>query len=432
MTIPSLKERIKKENIEEVFWLISGQIVSVLLGFVSIKLLTSMGSSDFGQYSLVLTIAALVSAVFYGPAEQGFVRFYYDYLKKGQSKTYVTLFNQFLLKTGVYGLCLVLLISVGSLFVKMEFGFLSIVFIGVYILLFTTSAIYNSLLNLLRKRKTNTILQVAEKTLIILMLLAAIHFMPLSSKNVFIALSVALGIILWIKIKVIDHYVPKDTMEHDRKETSKTIKSNILAFSIPFIIWGATGWLQSNSERWVIASFLTTSDVGIYAVMISLANYLIALPSGIISQFATPIIYERASHKEHNALSSVKDLVWGNSILVLFMMLVSFLFGKYMILFVSDSSFCVYWYLLPVICLGMGLFQIAQGLTTVGMLLNKPKIYLFPKIFSGILALVLNITFIHVFGISGIAMALCLTNLVYLLLVVFVNRNVQLTKNLND
>jgi O-antigen/teichoic acid export membrane protein len=431
MRIPEIiKEKIHKKNIEEIFWLVSGQVVSILLGFVSIKLLTSMGSSDYGKYSLVLTVAALISAIFYGPAEQGFVRFYYDFLKKGQAKTYINLFNGFLLKTGYYGLCIVLVISIFSLLFKTELSAVSIVFMGTYVLLFTTSNIYNSMLNLLRKRKTNTMLQLVEKLLIILALSIVVYLSTLSSKNVFIVISFALIIVLFLKIKVINHYVPEDESDHNSKETKRIIKHTISKFSIPFVIWGVAGWLQLNSERWIIASYLTTSDVGIYAVMISLANYMISLPSGIISQFATPIIYERESHKENNGLNSVKYIVFFNIVLVLFMMLLSVLFGRQIILFASNSDFCVYWYLLPIICVGIGLFQIGQGLTNVGMLLNKPNIYLFPKIASGILALILNITFINIFGIIGIAISLCLTNFVYLLLVFLTNRKILLVKNI--
>lgn len=60
------------------------------------------------------------------------------------------------------------------------------------------------------------------------------------------------------------------------------------AYIIPFLIWGISGWLQSNGERWIISGLLSVSDVGIYAIMMSLVNALVAIPNNMIAEFATP------------------------------------------------------------------------------------------------------------------------------------------------
>src|ERR1019366_277898 len=87
---------IRHRNISEIGWLVTGQVVTTALGFVSMKLLSSMGTSEFGIYSLVLTIAAFVSASLYGPAEQGFIRFYYNYSNEGMARTYIGQFYRYL------------------------------------------------------------------------------------------------------------------------------------------------------------------------------------------------------------------------------------------------------------------------------------------------------------------------------------------------
>jgi O-antigen/teichoic acid export membrane protein len=53
----------------EFLWLILGQVVSILFSIIIIKMITKMGTADFGAYSLILTISALVSAIFVGPSD---------------------------------------------------------------------------------------------------------------------------------------------------------------------------------------------------------------------------------------------------------------------------------------------------------------------------------------------------------------------------
>ena len=80
----SVKNNISKRS--EFLWLILGQIISILFSIVIIKIITKMGTSDFGIYSLILTISALVSAILVGPSEQGFVRYFFSFNNVSNTK----------------------------------------------------------------------------------------------------------------------------------------------------------------------------------------------------------------------------------------------------------------------------------------------------------------------------------------------------------
>lgn len=429
-----VKSFLKHKNLSEIGWLMSGQLISIALGFVSMKLLSSMGTKEFGKYSLVLTIAAFISAILYGPVEQGFIRFYYDYLNKGKARTYINLFYKFLLIAGLLSFSITIIVIVINSFISATEKSSGILIMGLYIIIFTSSNIYNSLLNVLRQRKTNTIIQIAEKSLIILFL----FFMTLNTKinaiNGLFAIFVALVIVIVLKTKVLNTYVPNDTItdKHELKETQKELTRIIATFSLPFAIWGITGWLQSNSERWIIAQYLSTADVGIFSLMAVLANYLIAIPGGIISQFAQPIIYEKISSKndlqsKQEGYKIFKYFILSLIGIVIFSTLFSTLFGRQMILVVSNKEFIANWQILPILCFGLGLFTIGQALTTEGIIQNVPKVYLVPKIVTGLFAVFSNIFFIIQLGIFGISLSICLTSIFYLLLIVYVNNKIKIT-----
>jgi len=426
-----LFKKLLSKNVVEILWLCSGQVISMLLGIVSIKLLTSMGPNEFGKYSLVLSVAALVSAVFYGPAEQGFVRFYYDYSNRGVASTFLKVLYLFLILAGCGCLVLTVLAFIANnIFGKWEQT--SVVIIsGLYITLSVSVNIFNSFLNLLRKRKANTILQVVERCLCIGLIYILFNNKSLSFLTALAALSVAIIIVLILKISMLNTFVPADDetdskiLANSRNEIVRVVKK----FSIPFGIWGVTGWMQSSSERWVIAHYLTTADVGIYALMITIANYIIAMPCGIIGQFVLPLIYKRVSSTDEKlrkeAFKIMNYLIISTATLVICASIITALFGRQTILLLGGSKYTDFWYLLPVLCIGTGLFHVGQSFTTFGMLLNVPDKYILPKVASGIIAVLSNIVLISFFGMLGISLSICFTSLAYLLLVIFINSRIK-------
>lgn len=431
--ISKVKQLLAKPTSSEIGWLISGQALAIILGFISMKLLTSMGTAEFGKYSLVLSIAAFVSIIFYGPAEQGFIRFYYHYANKGKSRTFIGLFYTFLLQIGLAFLAVTLLSIFLNLFVKTSQTSLGILIIGLYTISSCSSNLHNSMLNLLRKRKTNAILQVLERSLTILFLYIVTLFFKLTAYASFLAISIMLSVVLWIKIRVLSKSIPNDLPAQnwlERNNDKKEILNVIATFAFPFAIWGLSGWVQSNSERWIIAQYLSTSDVGIFSIMAILASYLVAIPSGIISQFMQPIIYENML-SINDVAKRARGKIFFNyfiffvSALTVFSTLFAVLFGKFTILLISSEAFVTYWYVLPLLCLGMGLFNIAQALTTLGLLGNVPKIYLWPKITTAGFSLLSNIFLVSKMGILGIAISICISSTLYLLGIVYANSKLK-------
>ena len=74
---------------------------------------------------------------------------------------------------------------------------------------------------------------------------------------------------------------------------------------------------------------------------------------------------------------------------------------------------------------GTGLFYTGQTQTILGMALDKPKIYLFPKLLIGGLAVILNMIFIKSFGLNGVAYTILLIGFIYVIHITIVNRNID-------
>jgi O-antigen/teichoic acid export membrane protein len=424
----------------ELSWLCAGQAVSLILGILTIKLLTSMGPSNYGTYALVGTIGALVSSILYGPLEQGFVRFYYDYANRGMARRFINLFYRCLF-VGC-GFCVVggLVVVFADSWTGTHLSSLLIFSATLFVILSSTANPFNSMLNVLRRRRENALLQMLERLLALLFLFAIFQITTRTLTTALLALCLALALVVTAKSVLLSSLQPADetsgaSQQHDG-HYAEMLKA-VRRFGAPFAIWGLAGWLQSNSERWVILTYLSAADVGIYAVMMALANYAVAVPQGILSQFAVPFIYERFSGSA-GATSRREGSVYlgyfvlSSAILVGLVALAAVVSGKSAIIILSSEQYARYWYLLPLLCLGTGLFHVGQALCLVGLSLNLPNKYMFPKIAAGLLAVLLNILFVNLFGMHGIAVSICVAGLVYLLMIVAVNAKIKATSRRSE
>lgn len=418
MKLSRIKTDVLKNS--EFLWLILGQIVSIIFSVFIIKIITKMGTSDFGVYSLILTISALVSAIFVGPSEQGFVRYFFNFNGVVSRKKFLNVIYLFFILT--FGI--IIFISVlFYLFKTMEEP--NFLLTGIFIVFFSFSSFFASLFNLIRKRKFNTILILIEKIISTALLYSLKVYDTLNITNVLIVLTFSILISLVIRISyfnsVLDYKIFRDLKLLNWREY--VMYKKVFIFSIPLIIWGLSGWLQSSSDRWVIAHFSNLNTVGIYSLMMTLSSYLIATPIGVVGQYFQPIIFEQINSVNFykNSKTAINNFIYSCVFLVIFGVVFSLLFGKIILAFIA-VDFTVFWYFLPLFSLSIGLFQIAQSYTIFGMIHEMPKIYLIPKISIGIISLLLNIIGVYYLQIIGLTISMILTSCIYLLMVVMTNR----------
>lgn len=427
----------KEKYIKELVWIFVGQAAMIILSIISIKLLTTMPKAEFGKYNLVLSLAALSSSILYGPAEQGFIRFYFEYKKLGIEY----LFFRTIIKFLMYAAGLIFLLFfifylanfflLGNQLTFFDFKIPDLLTVIVFIALFSSNVIFNSILNLLRKRQLNTLFSIVEKIIGLALISSIIFFSKLNAQLVLLSLASVILIFLILKyLKIRKLFSESDTsISEVRIQNSQKLKREIFTFCLPFLFWGITGWIQVSSDKFIISNYLNVSNVGIYSLVFAMTSYLISTPINIISQFIQPVIYEKILGS-----SEARDIRHGykllNYALILIIMLIGTLciftlfFGDFLILLISNSSYLYHVNLLPLLCLGVGIFQLAQFYITFGIIKNKPNIYLPAKLISGILAVILNVYLIGRYQLLGIAIALLLVSTVFFFLVIYANHKI--------
>jgi len=418
---------IPQNKLSEIVWVLIGQAINLVFGFGLVKIISTLGTVVFGEYSLLMTVAALLGMIFYGPVTQGFLRYYFHYEKESNATSFVRLVYNILIIFSAF----ILFISVLLTFYMNYYAgweIYAFVLFGIFIILLKLTEFFNSFLNLLRKRKENSILQAIEKLIIIGLLVVLLSSNEISLFRALIVYSVVMFSFIIIKFLYLKKFLPARELssKHLPLIERKKMLSTLLVYVLPFLIWGITGWLQLNSEKWIIAELLSTRDVGIYAVMMSLISAFIIVPNTTIADFATPIIFQKFSNlaDDNSVRAGIKNVFISVILSMLILVLsvsVTFILGKQLILLISGPDFTIYYYLLPLLVLGAGLFYIGQTFCFLGLGLNKPKKYLFPKILVGILSPLLNYYFINFWGINGVAYSTLLIGFIYLVHIGLIN-----------
>ena len=98
--------------------------------------------------------------------------------------------------------------------------------------------------------------------------------------------------------------------------------------------------------------------------------------------------------------------------------------GKEFIILISSQRYAVYSNLLPFLCAGTGLFYTGQALSSLGLSMNRPGKYIYPKIITGILSILLNYYLIKSIGIAGTAYTALIIGFIYLVYIALVNMNI--------
>jgi O-antigen/teichoic acid export membrane protein len=418
--------KVSKKSATEIAWVALGQTINLFLSFIIIKFISKIGPEQYGIYTLILTIAALLG-LFYGSFLQGLLRYYYHYENLNQRSHFVLLMYRFLKITILIFIIITIITSLLSPFQDEFYSSLFLLVSGLFIIISKVSEFFNSVLNLIRKRKENSLLQALEKILMIIVVIILLSKNNLELFSILLAFGCISLFLVFIKIYTFRKYAPIKITETNQTDIQKKMIRTVLIYISPFLIWAIAGWLQMNGEKWIINAILSVKEVGIYAIMIAIVNALVVIPNNIINEYAAPIVFKQFAdidNKENvnTGYSYIKISTLLILIITLIATLLTFLWGDKIITLVSSKNYSTYWEVLPLLALGTGLFYTGQTQTLLGLGLSKPQKYIAPKLIIGIGSVGLNLLFISNFGFLGIAYTILVIGVIYVFYISLVNK----------
>ncbi|MCX7171597.1 MAG: oligosaccharide flippase family protein, partial [Proteobacteria bacterium] len=319
----------------ELLWIVAGQVLTLLLGMLTLKLLTYLlGPQEYGRFALGLTVAGTLNLFIYGPLGHAVARYFHICANRGNLDELDRL-ARFLLQAIALGM-LALGIAAAMLayaWTAADFGWgmLMLAALG-YGVASGTLSVWLADLNTRRERRSYAVLQSTDALLRLAAsagLVLIVGMMGSAAMSGFL-LGAFASLLLTGWVRKAPPAVPQSHGELFEKDSLGrefgAYASSISLFAIPAIF-------ASYGDRWIIQQILTDGHVGIYVALAQIANAPANLILAVFSQTINPILFQHAGDASSNeSVRNSRQMLYRALVLLIglltLMTVVSYVFGE--------------------------------------------------------------------------------------------------------
>lgn len=393
-----------------------GQLVSIIGMIIGIRLITELVSpAEFGVVTIGLTFATLVNQLLYGPLANGTARFYHAAREKSQLMGYGFSIAKIVIYLFLSSV-IILLVVVSILYFKDLDMYASIVvFAFIFSQLNGMYSTINAAHAAARSRKTVSIFQITDTWLRYGLSVVFILILGASASSVL--LGYVIGAFIVVAMQLL--FLPRASHQTSYgSQESNQWGYQIFTYSWPFAAWGIFTWARLVSDRWALVAFSDTGSVGLFAVLAQLGYYPVTLAVGIVSQFLSPIIYEKAGDGSDkvgirlvNKIGSLVELAAILTTAVAF--LISYIFHDEIFTLLVSEEYRTASVYLPWIIFSGGIFAIGQITSVQLMAYLKTRSMLRINVITSLLGVFLNFLLVYFYGLSGVIVSAILFSIIY-------------------
>lgn len=425
MTVSSIlySERFRRLSVES-FWIVLGQGLSLIGSLVLVRILTQhLDSWQFGELALSLAISALANQLIMGPLSGGVSRFYSIAYEHNDILSYLR--ASFWLTT--YATIILIIITSLIFFGLKTLDYQLWAKISVFAMVFAALSGYNTILNGVQNAARQRIIVAFHGVLLavfrIILVLIAIRWVGCSSIIVLVSYSLALLIVNISQFVLVRRLV----INRSDKPGARPWERDICKFSWPYAAWGGLAWAQQTSDRWALNAFVSTNEVGFYAVILQLGYAPLNLATNLLTSFLSPILYQRAgSANDRSRNRSVHNVTWQITFFCLCLTSVAFgaivcLHRYIFYLFVAEQYYSVS-YLLPWGILAGGIFASGQVLSIKLTADLRSESMIAAKVVTAILGIALNFLGAFLWGIQGVVAMMVVFSVIHFIWMAFLAR----------
>jgi len=386
--------------------------------FVGVRILTElMTPSEFGKLALGMTAATFVQQLAMGPLASGALRYYSPSVEKSELFCYLSAVREstaWITKVIVLSFLLFSLV----LTITKYFGWLPLLISVLFFAIFNGyNSIINGIQNAARHRSIVALHRGLQSWSRVLFAAAFILVFGSESYVAMTGYAVGLTLVLISQLFFFRKIIPSDTTSI--LDSVKEYRDKIWRYSWPFIIWGFFQWARVSSDRWALATFMSESDVGLYAVLLQLGYSPMSRLTVMITQLLSPIFFQRAGAADdvlrlENIQKAIFHIVLFGIIVTSIVFFMTYLSHRYIFSFLVHEKYHSVSYLLPWVLLAGGLFAMAQ-ISSISLTSQmKTKVLLLPKVCTCAAGVGFNFIGAYWGGIEGVVVAWILFSLLNL------------------
>jgi len=414
-----------KQLSKEFLIIILGKVVALILTIVGLKYTTSLiGPSVYGKFSLFLTVTTLGELLF-GTMGQGVGRFFFEAKQKNEFHILRHLTIDLIKK--------IVWVLVAT--IPIWFYFFNSWFIAVLLPFFSTitgiTGILSGLQNSQRHRMIVVAHEVGDKILKFGGLIFVGLYLPITDKSMMLAYTVAALVVVISQWYFYRSKIEKILLDSSVGPIDPVIRrrylSNVWMYCYPFLTWVIFAWVQNSSDRWVLITYMSSVEVGLYQVLNQYGFQLISIGVGMIATLITPILFEKAAHRENtdSILQTVRlnikisyafgGFIFGASF-------VSFFIHDFIFSLVVGVEYRQVSYLFPIMMLGGGFFAIGQLLCSNFMINFNPEKIILPKIFNALFGVFASVILVQYLGLKGVVISLVISQFIFMMWLLFLSQ----------
>ena len=378
-----------------------GNIMTRFVGFFLLPLYTNvLTTEEFGSYTLLMAIYAILNVLYQAGIFQGFTKFFYDE-KTDTKRVFSTTLNTIIL----FGFFIAVLLSLLnkpliSLF-QINQGLSSFFLILFWLIFFDTLAYFG--LHFLRTRQYAKIAVTYSLITSVCNLVLNIIFLVLLNMNI-LGILLAQGIAnLLLLFLCLRHF-----KEYYQVLIDWLLLKRLMIFSLPLVIAGAFGIMMDVADRFIINFYLDRSHLGIYGVAYKLGLlmnvFVIAFRTAYLPYFLN---LKKTENYNHELKQTLIKLVGLMSILFLAVTLfLRYLFSiQFNGFYLLNPDYISAAEIAPFILLAYVFNGFAAFFSLGPYLSGKSYHFIISDLIGFSVNIILNILMIPIFGIMGAALA---------------------------
>ena len=398
--------KTKKKFTFDVGWIFSSSIVVLMLHFFQKPIMARyLGPDGLGLFSMALMIIGVINLIALFGIDGALVKYVAEY-KEHVSKV-SSLVSSALITMLIIGVITSLALFVFSntfadIFNMPSLSLLLKIYATVFPFLFTL-AIIHSLLNGLREMRYSAFFRILQASLVLAFILTFL-FLGLGVEGAMLGTVFGTFVTVGVAIVIVKKFVHFTVSDYKKNTTM------LASFGSRLVGANMLGQIQTSIDTIMIGYFLTSTEVGYYAIAISLSRFFFLVPRAMAT-VSFPAISEYWAKDNHQAINKLvdKSTKYSACILIFAGMFVIF-FAKDIITFLFTAEFLPALLPLTILIIGTVTIGIVGSVGVIFMSTGKINLTLKISAIGVICGTILNIALIPTYGIIGAATATTATH----------------------
>lgn len=307
MTVSRAKPRLPT-IVREGFWVGSGQVATALATLLGLKILTTLLPPDaYGEFALLLGLAALSSGFFCGPLLQSLIRFYPEAAKENAISALRRLASRYLTRSTAAAV--VFLLLVGLFWIarpSSRTSFAAFVMVTAFLAADVLRLFESNLLNASRRQAEYSFRNVADawaRPAVAVLAIVVLGPSPVSVLAGYAAGSALVALVLRHRTVRGDESAPTRTGD----PWAENARRPFLAYALPLAPMAVLTWILNLSDRYILAGVSGTAAAGLYAAAYGLGSYPFLVVNGFVLTTLRPVLYDAVARGEH---SKERRILW--------------------------------------------------------------------------------------------------------------------------